>query len=302
MSYHDLRKTMTIAIFGGSFDPLHVGHEQIINSALQSLHVDKLFIVPTYLNPFKDSYTAPADLRLSWLEKTFTCKEVEILDYEVKQKRQVPTIETVKHLKDIYDIEKIYLIIGADNYKTLHKWSNYNELINLVEVVVATRDEANLPKDLKKLAINVNISSSKLREHMNTSFIPKTIRNEVEEYYIRKIMNDRIERIVNILDEKKAENIQIFDMSGKDYFVERVVIATTMGQRHGLALLDDLKKGLKGHGEEFLNIDDDNEWIVIDLGDILIHLMTGAYRSKYSLEDFLNEREKEMKKSYNDEI
>ena len=109
-------------------------------------------------------------------------------------------------------------------------------------------------------------------------------------------MNQRVENIVNILDNKKAENIQIFDMSDKDYFVDQVVIATTMGERHGIALLDDLKKGLKSKNESFLHVDDENEWIVIDLGDILIHLMTAQYRSKYNIEEFLSQREEEMKK------
>ncbi len=107
-------------------------------------------------------------------------------------------------------------------------------------------------------------------------------------------MENRIENIVNILDSKKAENIQVFDMKDQDYFVEQVVIATTLGERHGVALLDDLKKGLKE--ESFLHIDDENEWIVIDLGDILIHLMTPGYRSRYNIEEFLSERDEEMKK------
>lgn len=110
-------------------------------------------------------------------------------------------------------------------------------------------------------------------------------------------MNQRIETIISILDDKKAENIQVFDMRDKDYFVEDVIIATTLGERHGFALLEDLKDGLKEDGEEFLNIDADNEWIVIDLGDMLIHLMSGDYRSKYNLEEFLAKRELEMQKS-----
>jgi len=109
-------------------------------------------------------------------------------------------------------------------------------------------------------------------------------------------MKQRIENIVNILDSKKAENIQTFDMSDKDYFVSQVVIATTMGERHGISLLDDLKKGLKDKDESFLHIDAENEWIVIDLGDILIHLMSPQYRSQYNIEEFLAQRDAEMKK------
>ena len=109
-------------------------------------------------------------------------------------------------------------------------------------------------------------------------------------------MDNRIEKIVFALSEKKAEDIQVFDMRNKDYFVSSVVISTTMGERHGLSLLDHLKSELKGAGETFLNVDADNNWTVIDMGDILIHLMTPAYRTKYNLELFLKQREEEMKK------
>ncbi|DAB33935.1 MAG TPA: ribosome silencing factor [Sulfurospirillum sp. UBA12182] len=110
-------------------------------------------------------------------------------------------------------------------------------------------------------------------------------------------MEKRVEAIVKILDEKKAENIQTFDMSETDYFVDQVIIATTMGDRHGASLLDELKKQLKGRGEDFLQIDDEGEWIVIDMGDILVHLMTPQYRSRYNLEEFLTHRDEEMKKA-----
>jgi ribosome-associated protein len=61
-----------------------------------------------------------------------------------------------------------------------------------------------------------------------------------------------------------------------------------MGQKHGFALLDELKKQLKPD-EEFLFIDESDDWTVVDLGDILIHLMSEEYRAKYQLEEFLKE-------------
>ncbi|MFC2587984.1 MAG: ribosome silencing factor [Campylobacter sp.] len=98
----------------------------------------------------------------------------------------------------------------------------------------------------------------------------------------------RIGEIVKILDEKKAEQIEVFDMRERDYFVKFVVIATTMGERHALSLTDDLKLWLKPSGEEFLGIESSGEWVVCDLGDILIHLMSPEYRAKYNIEEFLS--------------
>ncbi len=104
-------------------------------------------------------------------------------------------------------------------------------------------------------------------------------------------MSKRVEIIVHELDDKKAENIQVFDMRDKDYFVDDVVIATTLGGKHGLALLDHLKKRLKKEGESLLHVEESDEWSVVDLGDILIHLMTPEYRTRYNLEEFLSQRD-----------
>lgn len=98
---------------------------------------------------------------------------------------------------------------------------------------------------------------------------------------------ERVARIVKILDEKKAENIEQFDLSGGDYFVDYVIVATTLGEKHGYALLDYLKKELKPAGEEFLNIEESDDWIVVDLGDIFIHLQSEYYRQKFNLDEFL---------------
>ena len=289
---------MHIAIFGGSFDPPHVGHEKIVSMALEHLNVDKLFVIPTYLSPFKENFCAPAPLRLSWLKHMFAhLHAVEVLSYESDQKRQVPTIETVQHLKKCFPDAHFSLIVGSDSYATLPKWNSYEELCQNVEIVVAQRGEFEHPQDLKILPINVNISSSKLRCFLDKRFIPKTIENEVIAFYTRNPMDNRIERIVTALGYKKAEEIHVFDMTGKDYFVNTVIIASTMGERHGLSLLDHLKTELKGAGETFLNVDADDNWTVIDMGDILIHLMTPQYRQKYNLELFLKEREDEMKKA-----
>jgi len=101
-------------------------------------------------------------------------------------------------------------------------------------------------------------------------------------------MDKRIEKISAILDTNKAENIEVFDLRDKDYFVDQVVIASSLNSRHTEALLNYLKNGLKPE-EQFLGVDISDEWIVADLGDILIHIMTPEYRVKYNMEEFLSE-------------
>jgi len=281
---------MNIAVYGGSFDPPHIGHEKIIKKALQKLDIDVLFVVPTFLNPFKEGFCTPPKIRLKWVEKLlFDYDNAKVLDFEIKQNRPVPTIETIQYIIKNYPINKIYLIIGADNVNSLPKWKSYEKLKKLVTFVVATRDELNIPKNLQKLDINVNISSTFLRENLKREYLPKSLADDILKYYTRSSMSQRIEKIIKFLDEKKAENIEAFDMRDKDYFVDDVIIATTLGQKHGTTLADYLKKELKAEG--ILDIEQSDEWSVIDLGDMLIHLMSPEYRAMYNIEEFLSSRD-----------
>jgi len=101
-------------------------------------------------------------------------------------------------------------------------------------------------------------------------------------------MQNRIENITEVLDKNKAEAIEVFDLRDKNYFVDYAIIASSLGQKHTTALLDHMKKGLKPQ-ESFNNVDESGDWVVIDLGDILIHIMTPEYRVKYDMERFLSE-------------
>lgn len=285
---------MNIAVYGGSFDPPHIGHEEIIKESLKTLDIEQLFVVPTFLNPFKDAFFAPAQIRLKWVEKLlFNMPLAKVLDFEIKQNRPVPSIETIQYILENYDTDTIYLIIGADNVADLPKWKDYETLEKLVTFVVATRDALIIPKNLQKLDINVTISSTLLRKNLKREYLPIMIADEILEFYKRSSMSQRIENIIKFLDEKKAENIEAFDMREKDYFVDDVIIATTLGMKHGTSLADYLKKELKVEG--ILDIEQSDEWSVIDLGDMLIHLMSPEYRAMYNIEEFLSQRDEKEK-------
>jgi len=100
-------------------------------------------------------------------------------------------------------------------------------------------------------------------------------------------LQNRIEKITEVLDKNKAEKIEVFDLREKNYFVDYAIIASSLGSRHTMALLDHLKNELKP-AEKFINVDESSDWIVVDLGDILIHIMTPEYRVKYDMESFLS--------------
>ena len=110
-------------------------------------------------------------------------------------------------------------------------------------------------------------------------------------------IDQRIENIVHLLGEKKAEEIEVFNLEDADYIAQRVVIANSLNTKHTLALADHLKKELKEQGDSFLASDVSDEWVVADLGDILIHIMIPEYRQRYSLETFLSELVEKQKKA-----
>jgi len=102
-------------------------------------------------------------------------------------------------------------------------------------------------------------------------------------------LDERIDAIVKVLDDKKAEEIEVFNLDDADYIAKRVVIANSLGGKHTGALFDHLKNELKPMGEEFIGSDVSDEWVVADMGDILVHIMIPQYRQRYSLEAFLSE-------------
>jgi len=171
-----------IAIFGGSFDPIHVAHVTVVKEALKTLNIDMVIVIPTYLNPFKSSFHLNPQTRFKLLEKVFNnFEKVKICDYEINQQKASYSIDTVNYLKNIYNPSKIYLIIGEDNLKSLDKWHEIDKLKELVEFVVASRKgfESKKAKEFKNLDINIDISSSLLRDRIDLNYIPIEIKDDI---------------------------------------------------------------------------------------------------------------------------
>ncbi len=90
-------------------------------------------------------------------------KQCEVSSWEVEQNRPVSTIETVRRLYKIYKIDKLYLVIGADNLSHIQTWQGYKELEALTIFVVATRDGIDT-KEHQTLDVRCDISSSDIRQ------------------------------------------------------------------------------------------------------------------------------------------
>ncbi len=177
-----------IALFGGSFDPPHIGHIKIVEALRNLDFIDKVVIMPTYLNPFKSEFIADAQIRLKWLKDIFQdFQEIEVSSFEVEQQRKVPTIDTVKYLQQFY--ADIYVVIGADNLASLEKWYKYDELAELVKFIIVTREEIEIADKYLQLNVNIPVSSTQLRKNCERKFLPPKIANEIQKHY--KEYNDK---------------------------------------------------------------------------------------------------------------
>jgi nicotinate-nucleotide adenylyltransferase len=172
----------SIALFGGSFDPPHLGHVAVVDAILSTLDIKKVIIMPAYLNPFKSKVFAPPELRLKWLKGIFSSYDkVEVDDFELQCKRSVTTLETLRYLQKKY--EKIYLVIGADNLAKLSDWHGYKELKKLVTFVVASRDDIEIPQGYIALHVDAPVSSTTLRNKMKKEFLPTPVAEQIVQYY-----------------------------------------------------------------------------------------------------------------------
>jgi nicotinate-nucleotide adenylyltransferase len=173
---------MKLALYGGSFDPPHIGHVRVALKALEILDIDKLIIIPTYRNPFKSSICADGVHRVQWLKQIFApYPNIEISEYEVNAERCVFTIETVQHYAKTYNT--LYLIIGADNLETLHAWHDVEKLKNMVTFVVATRNTIPVPSGMIALEVDEPISSTNFRSSFGSLGLDEKIENDIITYY-----------------------------------------------------------------------------------------------------------------------
>ncbi|MBL0721265.1 MAG: hypothetical protein JJV88_01650, partial [Sulfurovum sp.] len=89
-----------VAIFGGSFDPPHVEQQAIVTESLRLLEIDKLIVVPAFLNPFKRESLASPKMRLQWCKSIFSNNsKVLVSNYEISLNKTVYTEETIRYFK-----------------------------------------------------------------------------------------------------------------------------------------------------------------------------------------------------------
>ncbi|GAB6189301.1 nicotinate (nicotinamide) nucleotide adenylyltransferase [Marinitoga arctica] len=162
-----------IVIFGGSFNPPHIGHRIIAEYAYEYLKPSKFLIIPAVIPPHKleEKDIAEYELRLKWCKKTFPKERFIVSDIEKKLPIPSYTYQTIKFIKSKYN-EEIYLLIGEDSLINFHTWYKWKELLEEVTLVVYKRyseklkfENYNLPHIFLNSPL-IEISSTEIRNRI----------------------------------------------------------------------------------------------------------------------------------------
>lgn len=142
-----LQEGMRVGIFGGTFNPPHIGHTNVLTTVHGRLNLDRLFVVPAAQNPFKPPVEGPTDQqRLEMAEKAFGEYEfVSIDDQEIVRGGMSYTVETVERYAKVIAPQDLYLIVGLDQFEEFDKWKDFERILTLANLVVVTRPKHSLP-------------------------------------------------------------------------------------------------------------------------------------------------------------
>ena len=201
-----------IGIYGGTFNPPHLGHVKVATFAVEALCLDRLLIMPSHTPPHKK---LPADSptpqqRLQMLQMIFPAEgKIQVSDLELRREGISYTFDTVKQVKQLYPEAELILLLGTDMFLSFDNWYRWQELLEFASLAVVYRgDQEEQQRIIQKktyledqgakvyLMENpvIPISSTQLRRMMTfrcaEEFIPQQIRSYIEEENLYGVHTD----------------------------------------------------------------------------------------------------------------
>lgn len=180
---------MAIGIFGGTFNPPHLGHLRLCEAFARQMHLDRVLVIPTFLPPHKAApdLASCAD-RLSMCRRMFSAdSRFTVSDIEIERGGKSYTAETLEALQKLYPGEKLYLLIGSDMLQSFDTWHRAQDILRLCTLCAAPRENG-LPLDSEKATliegyVPIEISSTVLREKVRMGEdVHKWVGAEVADY------------------------------------------------------------------------------------------------------------------------
>ncbi len=190
-----------LAIFGGTFNPIHNGHLHLVQGFRERLGIDSVMLVPSLVPPHKAAEDlANANDRLAMCRLAAQPHGLEVSDIELHRKGPSYTVDTLRQLHHAYPDTELYLLMGADMFLTLEQWREYKDLFRLARMCAVPRDE-NGRNELLSYAEKLNalgakthveelsllpISSTLVRERVKQGLpIANLVPTAVEDYILQ---------------------------------------------------------------------------------------------------------------------
>ncbi|MGN1089914.1 MAG: nicotinate (nicotinamide) nucleotide adenylyltransferase [Huintestinicola sp.] len=179
---------MTIALFGGSFDPVHKGHVNAVSSLLmQERDIDKVMIMPAAVNPFKvgNSPAATAEDRLNMCRLAFErFPQCEISEHEISESGISYTVNTLEWLREEYPNSRLILTVGSDSLESLPRWFRAEDIFRMADIAAVSRSDedsrkiTNFAKAAEKAGARVIIVKAEPFEVSSTEIREKILKNQ----------------------------------------------------------------------------------------------------------------------------
>lgn len=132
---------MRLGIFGGTFNPVHIGHLRSVEEVREALGLDRVVFVPAKLPPHKSACgLAAADFRLKVVREAVSGNPFfDVSDVELLREGPSFSIDTLEHFAALHKPEALWFVMGTDQYEELHTWKRYGDILALADVAVMRR-------------------------------------------------------------------------------------------------------------------------------------------------------------------
>lgn len=172
---------MRVGIFGGSFNPPHMGHLGSLQTVQKKAGLDQIRVIPAAQSPLKIQIEGPSPeqrLEMTKLALQGWGDSFLVDDQEIKRGGKSYTIDTIKNLRKTVDANDLYLIIGMDQFEDFALWKNYADILKEANLIVTSRpgfqfpgSEGDLPDFLKKEVLEFDFNFIELKTGRNVQFI-----------------------------------------------------------------------------------------------------------------------------------
>ena len=316
---------MKIVFFGGTFDPPHAGHIALAESVLRQGIGDQVMFVPAWIPPHKNlnGRTGYEDrLRMTELAVAGH-SNMTVSGLEGEWGGVSYTIDSLEALTAQHPEHEYLLFIGGDSLGQLHTWHRAKELAERFRIVYCPRPGVtpgleellkNWPREIaEKLAAGAvsdlplsDLSSTGLREELRRGQTPEGIRKEVLDYIRQRRIYMEEEKAVrpsakelacfcaNVADERKGSDIIVMDMGELSAIADYFVICTGTSSPHLRAMSETIQKEVREKFDLKVKLDGtpESNWIIADMGNVMVHIFTEETRNLYQLENLWGDAEK----------